>query len=188
MESIRNKLILWTGARHSGKTTSAVELVEKVRNEGFEVCGLLSPCVHFEGELVGYDVLDLRTNHRAPLARCKTSNSYAGPFNFITEGLKLGNSALSKEVVEPADLVIVDEFGKLELKGQGWRKNVDSLLILCDAIILLVVRRELADAVRQLYAKFGCRELAATDVDSIDEVITMLINRRCHVEGQNVQA
>jgi len=186
MESIRNKLILWTGARHSGKTTSAVELVEKIRNEGFEVCGLLSPCVYFEGEFVGYDVLDLRTNHRAPLARCKTSNSYAGPFNFITEGLKLGNSALSKEVVEPVDLVIVDEFGKLELEGQGWRKSIDSLLSSSDTLILLVVREELIDEVRRIYANIFQLELSAAKQDSIDEVVNMLKNR-C-VEGQNVEA
>jgi len=186
MESIRKKLILWTGARHCGKTTSAAELVQKVRDEGFKVCGLLSPCVYRDGELVGFDVLDLRTNHRAPLARCKTSNGKAGPFNFITEGLKLGNSALTEETTKSADLVIVDEFGKLELEGQGWRKNVDSLLASSDALILLVVRRELVDAVRQLYADFFQRELAATKQDSIDEVVNML-KSRC-VEGQNVEA
>jgi nucleoside-triphosphatase len=186
MESIRNKLILWTGARHSGKTTGAAELVQKVRNEGFKVCGFLAPCVYSDSEFVGYDVLDLRTNHQKPLARCKTSNGYAGPFNFIAEGLELGNSALSREAIKSADLVIVDEFGKLELEGQGWRKSVDSLLSSSDALILLIVRKELVDEVRQLYTDFSQREVVATEQDSIVEVISML-KSRC-VEGQNVRA
>jgi nucleoside-triphosphatase THEP1 len=188
MESIQNRLILWTGKRHSGKTTSVARLAQKARDEGFNVCGLLAPCVYLEGKFVGYDVLDLRTNHRTPLARCKTSNSYAGPFNFITEGFKLSNSALSKEAVESAELIIVDEFGKLELNGRGWRKDVDSLLVSSDAVILLVVRLELADAVRQLYADIPYQELSATEQDSIDNVITMLKNHCRNVKEQNVQA
>jgi len=158
-----------------------------VRDEGFSVCGLLAPCLYCNGELVGFDVFDLRSKSRAPFARCKTSESKAGPFNFIVEGLKLGNVALSAEATQSADLVIVDEFGSLELEGRGWRRNVDSLLTSNDALILLVVRRELIDAVRQLYLDFPQKELVATKRDSINEVITILKNRRHHVGEQNVQ-
>jgi nucleoside-triphosphatase THEP1 len=188
MVSIQEKLILWTGKRHFGKTTSATKLAQTARDKGFNVCGLLAPCVCRNGELVGFDAFDLRSKKRAPLARCKTSENKAGPFNFIAEGLNLGNTALSAEAAQSADLVIVDEFGPLELEEQGWRRNVDSLLISSNALILLVVRRELVDSIRQLYAAFPHRELAATRRDSIDEVVTMLKNRRHHLKGQNVQA
>ncbi len=188
MVSIKNKIILWTGERHCGKTTSAARLVQMASNEGFKVSGLLALCVCLNGRLVGFDVLDLRSNNRAPLSRRTMNKGKDGPFNFIIDGLKLGNAALRTENTKSADLIIVDEFGPLELKGDGWRRNVDSLLVSSDAVILLVVRKELVDAVRQLYAKFSCRELAATDVDSIDEVIKVLKNHRCQVEEQNVQA
>jgi len=182
MVSMQEKLILWTGKRHCGKTTSAAKLVQKVHNEGFNVCGLLAPCVYRDGELVGFDVLDLRSNNRAPLARRTMNKGKDGPFNFIIDGLKLGNAALSAETTKSADLVIVDEFGPLELNGRGWRKNVDSLLTSNNAIILLVVRMELVDAVRQLYTNFPSQELAVTKRDSIDNVITMLKNRCCYVD------
>jgi molybdopterin-guanine dinucleotide biosynthesis protein A/nucleoside-triphosphatase THEP1 len=133
--------------------------------------------------LLGFDVLDLHSQTRTPLARRKISPSKAGPFTFISDGLKLGNAVLSAEATKSADLVIVDEFGPLELNNEGWRKNVDSLLISSNAVVLLVVRRELADTVRQVYAGLPCQELAATEENSIDEVITMLKNRRHHIEG-----
>src|SRR3972149_790988 len=117
MVSIQEKLIFWTGKRHGGKTTSVTKLAQTVRDEGFSVCGLLAPCLYCNGELVGFDVFDLRSKSRAPFARGKTSESKAGPFNFIVEGLKLGNVALSAEATQSADLVIVDEFGSLELEG-----------------------------------------------------------------------
>ncbi len=196
MVPIQNKLILWTGKRHCGKTTGAAKLAQMVSDKGFKIGGLLAPCVYRNGEFIGFDALDLQSKNRAPLARCKAGK--AGPFNFITDGLKLGNAALSTENTKSADLIIVDEFGPLEFKGRGWRRNVDSLLTSpcsgrlrpdeSDAVILLVVRIELVDAVRRLYTNFPHRELAATERDSIDYVITMLKNRRCCVEEQNVQA
>jgi len=182
MVATQNRLILWTGPRHSGKTTSATKLAQIASAEGFNVAGLLSPPLYRNSKLLGFDVLDLQNQMRAPLARRKISQSKAKPFTFISDGLKLGNAALSTEATKYANLVIVDEFGPLELNNEGWRKNVDSLLISSNAIVLLVVRRELADTVRQVYADVPCQELVATEGNSIDEVITTLKNRRHHIE------
>jgi nucleoside-triphosphatase THEP1 len=178
MVLIRNKLILWVGEKHSGKTTSAANLARSARDEGFNVAGLLAPSLYCNGRLTGFDVLDLANGKRAPLARRQTNPGKTGPFAFMTDGLKFGNAALSAKATKSADLIIVDEFGPLELNGDGWRKNVDSLLTSNDAVILLVVRRELAGEVRQLYADTPCRELAATEPSSIDDGLTMLKDRR----------
>jgi len=182
MVATQNRLILWTGPKHCGKTTSAANLARIARAEGFNVAGLLAPSLYRNSKLLGFDVLDLQNQTRAPLARLKISQSKAGPFTFIADGLKLGNAVLSAEATKSADLVIVDEFGPLELNNEGWRRNVDSLLISSNAVILLVVRRELTDIVQQVYEDVPCREFAATEGNSIDEVITMLKNRRHHVE------
>ncbi len=182
MVATQNRLILWTGPRHCGKTPSVTKLAQIAHSEGFNVAGVLSPSLYRNSKLLGFDVLDLQNQTRAPLARRTISDSKAGPFNFITDGLKLGNDVLSAEATKSADLVIVDEFGPLELNNEGWRGNVDSLLISSNAVVLLVVRRELADTVRQLYANVPCQELAATEGKSIDEVIAMLKNRRNHIE------
>lgn len=178
-----NKLILWTGEKHCGKTASVANLVKIARAEGFNVAGLLAPSLYRNGILIGFDVLDLRNEARAPLARHKTDRSKTGPFTFLAEGLKLGNTALSAKATKSADLVTVDEFGPLELNGQGWRNNVDSLLTSSNAVILLVVRQELADAVWHLYADFPCQKLAATEPTSIGKVIMMLKNRRQSQRG-----
>ncbi len=175
-------LILWTGLKHSGKTTSAAKLAQIASDEGFNVAGLLALPLYRNSKLLGFDVLDLHSQTRTPLARRKISQSKAGPFTFIADGLKLGNAVLSAEATKSADLVIVDEFGPLELNNEGWRKNVDSLLFSSNAVVLLVVRRELANTVRQVYANVPCQELAAIEGNSTDEVITMLKNRRHHIE------
>jgi len=169
----RKELILWTGLKHSGKTTRAAELVKAARKEGFSVAGLLAFSLYRNRELIGFDAVDLQNNTSSPLARRKEGLG-TRPFNFIENGLKLGKIALSIIATKNADLIVVDEFGPLELEGKLWRKNVDALLAGENNIILLIVRQELVKEVSWLYADTTCKELAASDHTSIDEVINIL--------------
>jgi len=182
MASIQKRLILWTGERHCGKSTSVAKLVRAVRKEGFDVAGVLAASLYRDGKLVGFDAVDLRNGKRAPLARRKIDGNKIGPFSFIADGLKLGNAALSITRIKSADLIIVDEFGPLELRNDGWRKKVDLLLAAGSPksrpVILLVVRQELARQVRQLYPDIPCQRLFATRPESIDKVISILRKQR----------
>ena len=171
-------MILWVGEKHSGKTTALADLVGLARDEGFNVAGILAPSLYRDGRLIGFDVLDLRDGTRAPLARRETRADARAPFTFIDEGLGLGTAALSEEATESADLIVVDEFGPLELSGRGWRSSVESLLASDKPTVLLVVRRELVDAVRQMYADFRCRSINAGDPGACEKVVGMLSCRR----------
>ncbi len=181
---MQNKLILWVGKKHGGKTTAAGELAQRACIEGFATAGLLAPSLYRNGKLAGFDALDLRSKTRVPLASRKINAGKTEPFTFITDGLKLGNAALDPVATKSAELVIVDEFGPLELRGIGWRKNVDSLLTSTNALILLVVRQELASQVQQLYMNIPSWKLPATEPKSIDEVITILRRRRRKYPGR----
>lgn len=172
------RVILWFAARHSGKTTSAFELAKRVGAQGYAVAGLVAPSVYLNGELIGFDLLDLRSNKRTHLAVRKTKNNEAARFTFSSAGRRLARSALNPARVKSADLVIVDEFGPLEVRGKGWRSDVDLLLTSTNALILLVVRNELTDRVRELYSSFPSQKLPATDPKSIDRVIAIIENRR----------
>ena len=178
MVANRDKLVLWTGQKHSGKTTNVAGLVKGANEEGFKVAGLLALSIYHNGELFGFDAFDLRNETRVPLARRKAETGNAGRFEFLQDGLKLGNAALSAEATKFADLIVIDEFGPLELNGQGWRKNIDSLIASSNGLILLVVRQELAENVRRLYAGLPSRKLNAAEQKSVDKVIRMLTNLR----------
>jgi len=178
MSAMCTRLILWTGKKHSGKTTSVTNLGETVRESGFNVAGILAPSLYSNGKLIGFDVLDIRSRARTRLATRNTDPNDIGRFNFSPDGWQLGNSALNTALTSPVDLVVIDEFGPLELEGRGWRENVDELLDLTNALILLVVRRELAEQVQQLYGNLPSQKLNATDPKSVEAVITMLRNQR----------
>jgi len=178
MAPIRNRLILWTAKKHSGKTTSVARLAQIAEDEGFVVAGVLAPSIYHNGRLAGFYVLDLRDKTGTPLAIREADADETESFTFIAEGLKLGSAALSRAGAESVDIIIVDEFGPLELNSGGWRKNVDLLLSSNNAVILLVVREELANQVQQLYADAASFRLDAAEQQSIDTVIKLLKDRR----------
>jgi nucleoside-triphosphatase THEP1 len=171
-------LILWTGPKHGGKTTSVTELARRAKQGGFCVAGLLAPSVYRDGHLVGFDALDLQREARAPLAVRRDDPGDVGRFHFIEEGLRLGRQALDGAATDGADLVIVDEFGPLELASEGWRPAVDALVRAGKMPLVIVVRQELADAVRDVYADAPSRVLSAAGPTSIPEVIRLLKDHR----------
>ena len=154
MTPSRSELILWVGPKHSGKTAAAAALVELARDEGFRVAGILSLSVYEGDTLTGFDVMDLAAGARVPLARRDEPGAIqAGSFGFRAEGIEHGRTALASEAARSADLVLVDEFGPLELRGEGWRPAVDELLPVAAGVVLLVVREGLADDVARLYER-----------------------------------
>ncbi len=173
----RTELILWIGAKHSGKTTRAAKLVEHLRKEEFDVAGVLAPSLYVDRKLMGFDAIDLQNGRRAPLMRLQGEVGNRG-YETIEGGLELGRAALDRAATESTDLIIVDEFGPLELKGHIWRKNVDSILTREEKKVLLVVRRGLCKKVRQLYMNNPCHELEALEPESIGSVISMLKSHR----------
>jgi nucleoside-triphosphatase THEP1 len=178
MVSKPHKLILFTGRKHSGKTTAAERLARQVRSMGFRVAGLLAPAVYKESRLVGFGAVDLMRNQQIDLANRRTAEGNRGRWEFTQEGLKLGKTALNPSAASSADLIIVDEFGPLELDGKGWRKEVDLLLASTDVPVVLVVRQELEEHVQELYENYPSTKLAATKKDSINKVIRILKERK----------
>lgn len=174
MISKPHKLILFTGRKHSGKTTAADRLARQVRSKGFRVAGLLAPAVYIDGRLVGFGAVDIRRDKQIDLVNRRTAEGKRGRWEFTEAGLKLGRAALNPSATSSADLIIVDEFGPLELDGRGWRKEVDLLLASTDIPVVLVVRQELEERVQKLYENYPSTKLAAAKEDSINKVIRIL--------------
>ncbi len=181
----KGSIILWAGPKHSGKTSSAARLVEAARGRGFIVAGCLAPLVHTGDVLLGFDVVDLRSGRRAPLARRDAGQQQDQSFHFWADGLRLGDEALGPTATRDADLIIVDEYGPRELEFQLWRRATDRLVrathaspLRTRAVLLLVVREELVDEVLRLYAGPATRKLSALAPESVDDVLALLEDRR----------
>ncbi|MCK5114899.1 MAG: DUF2478 domain-containing protein [Phycisphaerae bacterium] len=160
------RILLWTGAKHSGKTTRAAELLGQLQDVGVTCAGLLAKSRYdnCDKKLCGFGAVDITTSaHATLLERVEAGRSGdVGNFVFCDEGLQLGQAALQKAIDGKYDFVLVDEFGPLELSGAGWRAQVDVLAKL-DGVLMLVVRDDLVEQVAGLYG------VAAGDVLSAEE-------------------
>jgi nucleoside-triphosphatase len=175
---VPRSILLWTGPKHSGKTSSAGRLVAAARDRGFTVAGCLAPSVHAGDVLLGFDLVNLRSGRRGSLARRTIADPRDRSFHFLAEGLSLGEEALGPLATEDADLIVVDEYGPRELKSELWRRATDRLMTSTSAVLLLVVRDELADEVQQLYAGPTTRRLAALAPESVDQALALVETHR----------
>lgn len=174
MEHTAKRCVLWVGDKHSGKTTAATKLVESIQQAGYIAGGILAPSIYEEDRLIGFDIVDIRKQFRVPLAVRDDQSRGVGGFRFNQEGLRVGHSALSFLENRSSHLVVVDEYGPLELEGNGWRVDVDSLLMKSCLPVLLVVRRQIVDEVKKMYAGNICFLLESLDPGSIDRVLDLL--------------
>ncbi|MGA2286599.1 MAG: nucleoside-triphosphatase [Dehalococcoidia bacterium] len=132
--------ILVTGESGCGKTNFCRRIADSARRSGLKVGGVLAPAVHRNGDRVGADAVDLATDESVPIARSIATAPWERDARHTTifrEGLDLARAALERAVRQPFDLIVIDEFGPLELAGGGicqeaveaWNSGRDVLLV-----------------------------------------------------------
>ena len=141
-------MILLKGDRHSGKTGFILELARQTRCRGRRVAGIACPGLWKNNLRNGFELLELDTGRR-DLLSMRVPGLRPIPYMFDALSVEKGKNALSIPRCCGADLIIVDEVGPLELKGQGWASCLHSLLQLSAPVQVWVVRRFLAKQVRE---------------------------------------
>jgi nucleoside-triphosphatase THEP1 len=147
-------VVILTGGRGSGKTTTVLNLAQRLREEGHSIAGIAAPAVMLEGKRTGYLIRDLSTGQEVPYAT-RTGESHQDnpiPFSFLEDGHDFGIQVLKRPAALKSDLLIVDEAGPLELKGKGWAEPLRDLLSRRIGPTLLVVRPSLIDSITSLWA------------------------------------
>jgi nucleoside-triphosphatase THEP1 len=147
--SPNRQIVILTGERGTGKTTTCGRLLRHGRELGLDCAGVLCPA-RFDGETkVGIDVVDARTQERRRLAEVDElpARLRAGPYRFDDEAVAWGVAQLGMAC--PCDVLIVDEIGPLEMdRGEGWVNAVDVLRAREYRLAVAVVRPSLVEAVR----------------------------------------
>ncbi len=140
------------------KTSRACQLVTALRTHGYVVGGIVAHGLRTEGVRSGFDLEELLTGRRVPLARAGEESAVRiGRFGFFGEGIAFGRAALAAAYLPQADLIVIDEVGPWELEGDGWSQELDRLSTL-PVPMVMTVRSSLVDEVTR---RWGKREAAA---------------------------
>lgn len=144
--------LLVVGEPGSGKTSWCREYIDRRRESGSSVGGILCPAIHKQGQRVGSNALDLHTGQEVPFARLSRYRSFKGgekigDYTISEDGISFACGAIKRAVETRCDLVVIDEVGPLELRGNGLMPAVE--LALTSAVnVLIVVRSSLKEALQ----------------------------------------
>jgi nucleoside-triphosphatase THEP1 len=158
------RIALLTGPVGAGKTTVAERVVGLARRQGLTTGGLLAPALKNAcGQKAGIWGVDAASSERRLLARTDRDlgGPQVGPYSFDEGAL-----AWSLEVVETAleaDLLVLDEMGKLELwRGLGLAPLLPRLAAGEARRALVLVREGLLE---ELKARLAPARLAVFRID-----------------------
>ena len=142
-----------TGQRGAGKTAFCQALTSNARLEGWRVSGLITPAIIAGESKVGILAESLETGEARPLASLDQTATFdlpVGKWYFDRSVIAWGNQVIRDSI--PCDLLIIDEFGPMELiRHKGWWDSVDIFDSNDYRAALLVVRPELQEVARQTF-------------------------------------
>lgn len=143
------KIFIVTGAIGDGKTTFIRNLTGVFRGNGIESGGVLSERVMNGSHVTGYDLVNIRTGQREVLLR---ENGECGPssigrYSICLAAVETGNNILMSLVTGSDAIVVVDEVGLLELRGEGWAESLEKLTETSRNHLILAVRNIFLDRV-----------------------------------------
>jgi iron complex transport system ATP-binding protein len=132
-----HKLIILTGAIGSGKTTTLMSQLSSIENK----YGILTPVISDQRMFQ-----NIRTGES--FAMEATPNDVhtieVGRFVFSQTAFEKAAGIIEDAMQAQNPLVVIDELGSLELKGNGFAKVIEHLIFSTKAIhLLLVVRQNL---------------------------------------------
>jgi nucleoside-triphosphatase THEP1 len=160
------KVWIVTGETGEGKTTLLQKLTTALKENGIRAGGILAPRIMEGNTTTGYDILDITSGVRAPFLRLTNAEiSGVERFTQMEEGYRAGLIALDPDNNGDTILMVIDEAGPLELRGEGWAGRISELLNSNEWQIILVVRKSLVD---EVIRKFSVKDPAIYEVGSGD--------------------
>jgi nucleoside-triphosphatase THEP1 len=147
------KIVLLSGGRGKGKTTTCRKWIDQARESGWSIAGITCPAVFENGEKIGIDAIDLNSGERRHLAwlnRGEGGVVATDHWIFDQEVLKWGSLVLKG--ISVCDLLVVDEIGPLEFyRKEGWVEAFDAIKTIPYQLAVVVIRPELLEEAVQLW-------------------------------------
>lgn len=136
-----------TGEKGSGKTHFLAETANELKKRGLDVGGVYTRKIRNNDEILGYGAVNAATGEERPFLRKNNEDGglRVGSFSIDSAGLEFGQKAIERAL--NANLLIIDEIGKLELEGGGWYDELNALPLEKELFIVLSVRLEFVDDV-----------------------------------------
>ena len=179
-------IYLVTGAVGAGKTLWLKELIAELKKTGLKPAGLLAEGIMENSQKKGYRLVSVTDGESKPFgfASEKKGRISTGKFTFYPDAIHWGEDVLWKSLSDNTDVLIIDEVGSLELKGQGWAKVIAGLLKESPVPQVWAVRSRLVDAVQAAW-NFHAAGILEVGKDTPRDLVEKLKNHHSDSHQQN---
>lgn len=157
-------LFILTGDRASGKTTFLMHLIQILKSNGLQPEGFYAIGYWQNNQRSKFELVNITTNKRILLCKTETETDwpYHQPYYFNPEAIRKGNDILKLSVKKNADIIIIDEVGKLEIRGFIWHHFLKKQAREMDKPMLWVIRKPF---IKEALNTFGISHSTIIDIE-----------------------
>ncbi|MFQ5838988.1 MAG: NTPase [Thermoplasmata archaeon] len=155
-----------TGLPKAGKTYALLKVIEMLEAQGKTVGGMVTEPILSEGRRVGFWVMDWSTKERKVLAsREIKSKVMVGKYGVDIEALdEVGVRAVAS-ATEEADVIVVDEVGKMEMESVAFVESIKDALDSDKPVILTLHKKSRNPLLQDIRRRDDVRILEVTPVN-----------------------
>jgi len=155
-----------TGLPHAGKTVTLLKIIEMLEAEEFIVGGMITESIIFRNKRVGFYIMDWLTKKKRKFAHLNIESSiHVGRYGVDMKALEtLGVKAI-RSAMKEADVIIVDEVGKMEVESPNFVKAVKDALDSDKPLILTLHKKSRNPLLQDIRRRDDIRILEVTPVN-----------------------
>ncbi|HIP47635.1 MAG TPA: hypothetical protein EYG92_01530 [Lutibacter sp.] len=172
-----NVIYIISGETRSGKTTYLKKIIKELKKQdaSLKIGGLIAHGIDKDGERYGFDIENVANGKNEFLCSQKhvENNQKIGRFYFSKKGLEFGKNALTSNL-ETTDLLVIDEIGYMELKGEGWFEAIENALEYPNLNMIWVVRKRILEDVLKQWQHSNTKVIS-TQTSSVDLLVKNIL-------------
>ena len=169
------KVFIVSGDISEGKTTFLAKLAGNLQSNDISVGGFYAPRITQNGQTTGYSLVSIETGEQyAFLSTRKNDTDHGiGRFKVNSETLEHAKQMFSTDSIQKKNVIMIDEIGRMELNGKGWKNTLENLLTFPDLCLILAVRNDFVNMVIEKF-NIGNSTLLPVSKTKIPDVETMI--------------
>ena len=172
-----------TGLPGSGKTQTLLRIIQLLEQEGVKVGGMVTEPIIEKQRRSGFQITNWLTKEHAVFAHENLkSRVRSGKYGVNIEALEgLGTRSL-KEAKEGADVIVIDEVGKMEVESEVFTKSVVDALDTNKSIVMTLHKKSRNPLLQDIRRRDELRLLEVTPVNKnlLAFKIVRLLTGRSH--------
>ena len=155
-----------TGLPGSGKTQTLLRIIQLLEQEGIKVGGMVTEPIIEKQRRSGFQITDWTTKEKTVFAHeGLKSRVRSGRFGVNLAALEgLGAKALA-EARESADVIVIDEVGKMEVESEAFTKSVVETLDANKSIVMTLHKKSRNPLLQDIRRRDELRLLEVTPVN-----------------------